>query len=52
MSVPLMYREDIVETFIAKRAERMWTCRNDIFSGGCHLTKNVWNLQELNHERV
>ena len=43
MSIPLMYREDVVETFIVKRTERMWTLRDDIFSGDCHLTKNVWN---------
>ena len=41
-----MYREDIVETFIVKRAERMWTSRDDVFSHDCHLSKNVWNQSQ------
>ncbi len=41
-----MYREDIVETFIVKRAERMWTSHSDIFSHDCHLSKNVWNQSQ------
>jgi putative transposase len=46
MSIPLIYREDVVETFMLKRAERMWTSRDDIFSHDCHLSKNVWNQSQ------
>ena len=47
MSIPLMYQEDVVETFQVKRTERMWTPYNEMFSHDCHLSKNLWNQAQF-----
>lgn len=43
MSTPLIYQEDVAETFWVKRAERIYVPYSDTFSYFCHLSKNVWN---------
>lgn len=46
MSIPLMYQEDVAETFTVKRAERIWIPYLKIISYLCHLSKNVWNQSQ------
>lgn len=43
MSIPLIYREDVAETFQVKRTERIWIPYSEMFSHDCHLSKNLWN---------
>ena len=43
MSIPLIYREDVAETFQVKRTERIWIPYNKTISYNSHLSKNLWN---------
>lgn len=43
MSIPLIYREDVVETFTVKRTGRIHISYNESISYNCHLSKNLWN---------
>jgi putative transposase len=43
MSIPLIYREDVAETVIVKRTQRIHHPGNDDISHFCHLSKNLWN---------
>lgn len=41
--IPLIYRDDVAETFAVKRTGRIHIPYNEIISNLCHLSKNVWN---------
>ncbi len=43
MSIPLIYREDVAETFTVVRTQRMHHPGNDDISYNTHLSKNLWN---------
>lgn len=43
MSIPLIYREDVAETFTVKRSGKIHIPYNEIISYFCHLSKNLWN---------
>lgn len=43
MSIPLIYRDDVAETFSVKRTQRIHHPGNDNISYNCHLSKNEWN---------
>ncbi len=46
MSIPLIYQDELAETFSVKRTERIYIPYNDIFSYDCHLSKNLWNQSQ------
>lgn len=41
--LPLIYQEDVAETIIVKRTQRVHISYNGIVSYFCHLSKNLWN---------
>ena len=43
MSIPLIYQEDVAETFIVKRTGRIHHPYDETISSFCHLSKNLWN---------
>lgn len=43
MSIPLIYRDEVVETIMVKRTQRIHHPGNDGISFNCHLSKNLWN---------
>ncbi len=43
MSIPLIYKEDLAETIIVKRTQRIHIPYNELISYFCHLSKNLWN---------
>ncbi len=43
MSIPLIYRDDVAETFIVKRTQRIYRKYDEDISYFCHLSKNLWN---------
>ncbi len=43
MSIPLIYLDEVVETIIIKRTQRIHHPGNDDISFNCHLSKNLWN---------
>ncbi len=43
MSIPLIYQEDVAETFIVKRTQRIYHKYDENISYFCHLSKNLWN---------
>ncbi len=43
MSIPLIYREDLAETILVTRTQRIHIPFNEKVSYFCHLSKNLWN---------
>lgn len=43
MSIPLIYQEDVAETIIVTRTQRIHIPYNESVSYFCHLSKNLWN---------
>jgi len=43
MSIPLIYQDEVMETVIVKRTQRIHHPGNDDISHNCHLSKNLWN---------
>ncbi len=43
MSIPLIYQDEVAETIIVKRTQRIHTPFNEKISYFCHLAKNLWN---------
>lgn len=43
MSIPLIYQEDVAETFLVKRTQRIHHPYDEDISYFCHLSKNLWN---------
>lgn len=43
MSIPLISQEDVAETLIVKRTQRIHKHYDKIISHFCHLSKNLWN---------
>jgi putative transposase len=47
MSTPLIYQEDVAETFIIKRTQMIHIPYDKSISYFCHLSKNLWNQAHL-----
>ncbi len=43
MSIPLIYQDEVAETIIVTRAQRIHHQYEDSISYFCHLSKNLWN---------
>ncbi len=43
MSIPLIYQDEVAETIIVKRTQRVHIPYNKTISYFCHLSKNLWN---------
>lgn len=43
MSIPLIYQDEVLETIIVKRTQRIHHPYEEDISYNCHLSKNLWN---------
>jgi hypothetical protein len=43
MSIPLIYQDEVAETIIVKRTQRIHHPGNEDISLNCHFSKNLWN---------
>ncbi len=43
MSIPLIYQDEVAETIIVKRTQRIHIPYNEHISYFCHISKNLWN---------